>query len=412
MYSYSLGVPLKSEVLIPEPFFDEKTKLLFESRGIPLNVKMKDYYSFVNAMVTMGIAFPNASGRSARPKIRDCFNNEEQFYVKDYHLSELTYQEMMDTLPAFLAFINFMKYVDFLKSLKDRGLSIQDTVATTEISYVNNTIHLFNLMRGITSGKIAIETPNGTVCLDTLKTDEAVVEPLRNKVDDATELFAATKSHIDTIRKEYITKEAKLQEDMRKRLQSIRLTGFRESYKVMKELVDAGFVLTQEGEYILLKWTGKQHVTRLTLPLRCFVDDDSKNPQNITIPIPEEISKKLYVTELVLIVDNKMRIMSGQGKGKHPHLSGGSFCIGDVVGKDIISAPSVIYSISTANMNSFGGGSGRQELTDYADQLRKAIVEKDLVKLKESGLLQVIGDATKGTDFGTVFGTNRKEELW
>jgi hypothetical protein len=315
---------------------------------------------------------------------------------------------MMDTLPEFLAFVNFMKYVDFLKSLKDRRLSIQDTVATTEISYVNNTIHLFNLMRGITSGKIAIETPNGTVCLDTLKTDEAIVEPLRNKVDDASELFEATKSHIETIRKEYVEKEKKLQEDMRKQLQSIRLTGFKESYKIMKELVDAGFTIHQEGSYILLKWHGKQHVTRLTLPLRYFVED--KTEQNITIPIPKEISEKLYVTDLTLIIDDKMRITHGEGQGKHPHLSSGDFCIGDVVGKDIQSAPSVIYSISTANMNSFGGGAGRDLLNHYVGDLREAIINKDVKALKESGLLEVIGEATKGSsDFGTVFGKNRSD---
>jgi len=410
MYSYSLGVASKVEDLIPEPFYDEKTRLLFESRGIPLNVKMKDYYSFVNAMVTMGIAFPNASGRSARPKIRDCFNKDEQFYVKDYGLSELTHQEMMDTLPEFLAFINFVKYIDFLKSLKDRKLSIQDTVATTEISYVNNTIHLFNLMRGITSGKIAIETPNGTVCLDTLKTDEAVVEPLRNKVDDATELFAATKSHIETIRKEYIAKEEKLQSQMKKQLQSIRVSGFKESFSTMKELTEAGFDIRQEGDYIILKWTGKQYVTRLTLPLRYFVPDAKE--QNITIPIPKEISEQLYVTELELIVNSQLRIVGGRGKGKHPHLSGGQFCIGDVVGKDIKSAPSVVYSISTANMNSFGGGAGRDALHKYVEGLVEAIQSKDLKTLKETGLLQVIGDATSMSDFGTVFGKVGRDEPW
>ena len=406
MYSYSSGTSSKGEELL-EPFYDDKTRTLFQSRGIPLDVRMKDYYSFVNTMVTLGVAFPNASGRSSRPKVRDCFNKEEQFLLKDYTLQEITHQEMMDNLPEFLAFVNFVKYVAFLKTLKDRGLTIQDSVATTEISYVNNTIHLFNLMRGMTSGKIAIETPNGTVCLDTLKTDEAVVEPLRNSVEDANELFAVTKTHIETIRKEFIEKEKATQLEMKKQLQSVRLSGFKETFKIMKPLIESGFEIVQEGTYINLKWRGKQHVTHLTLPIRYLMD---VKEQQITIPIPPEISKALYVTELTLMIDDRLQIVGASGVGRHPHLASGSFCIGDAIGKDISSAPSVLYSITTANLSSFGGGSGRDALIKYCESLRLAIVNNDERVLEDSGLKKILDEMKLG-GMGTVFG-KRSDESW
>ena len=412
MYSYSLGMPsTDADWVIPEPFYDEKTKLLFQSRGIPISVSMKDYYSFVNAMVTLGVAFPNASGRSAKPKIRDTFNSDNQFIVKDYNLDELTYAEMMDNLPEFLAFVNFVKYIRFLRSLKERKLKVTDSVATTEISYVNNTIHLFNMMRGMTTGKIALETPNGTVCLDTLKTDEAIVEPLRNKVDDAYEILEASRSHIETIRKEYLAKEEKLRLEMRKHIQQLRTAGFKESFNVMKAMVSAGFEVIQDKEYLRLVWKGHQPVTHVTLPVR-YICDDLVTEEVITIPLPKDITDKLYVDELQLWVDSTLKIASASGIGKHPHLSGGSFCLGSIMGRDIMSAPSAIYSISTCNMSSFGGGAGRGEIIDYCNNLRNLYHEKDYKALRDAGVSEILLNAIKKGEVGTVFGKVRKDEVW
>jgi hypothetical protein len=401
MYSYTPGL-LKPDEEVPLPFFDEKTKLLFQSRGIPLEVSMKEYYSFVNAMVTLGMAFPNASGRSAKPKIRDCFNSDSQFVIKDYNIEQLTFDEMKSFQPEFLAFVNFVKYVKFLKTLKDRKLTVTDSVATTEISYVNNTIHLFNIMRGMTTGKIALETPNGTVCLDTIKTDEAVVEPLRNKVDDTSEMFDAVKNHIETIRKEYSEKERKLAEETKVQLQNIRATGFKESFNLMKQLVQSGFEVVQDGKHLVLTWNGKISVKSVTLNKSNITGQ--RTDEQITIPLPKEISDRLVITSVTLYVDEKMRISGARAKGRSPHLSSGSLCIGDLGGCDINAAPSVLHSLSTCNANSFGGGDGVGVVSDYIDDVRRAYKSGDSKRLEEMGITQTLESKGVEGDWGSVFG--------
>jgi hypothetical protein len=144
--------------------------------------------------------------------------------------------------------------------------------------------------------------------------------------------------------------------------------------------------------------------------------DEKKDKVWITLPIPEDISKRLVITKLRILLDSHLRIYHVDANGTHPHGGGGDFdhmggiCVGDSAGLDAIRIPDMIRSLSVANAGSFGSERGARPVKDYIAKLQKAY--KDGEDMSDYGLDQDLksvlddGEAT----FGSTWGTGRTQD--